>query len=264
MKTGIVLELKNGKAIIMKNNGEFISVPCQNGWKKGDVVQLNNNRRISLHFIYTLAACFVLTLLLGFSASQIYFTQTTLISIDVNPSIEISLNRFNKVISTKSMNQEGAEILSLVKLFNQDYSNAFNLIIDTEKKEGYFNKNRNIVVSVFARDKKKQTATLDEIKAKTNTVIQSRTGSCEVEYHEVDEQTVEQAHEQGVSAGKYYYLKQLLSVAPRIDIKKYTHHSIEQIKEQISECEEEHTGTQSGGHDDDKKEHDSMHEEHEE
>jgi hypothetical protein len=261
LKTGIVLELQSGKAIIMMNTREFITIPCQNGWKKGDIVQFNTNKRINLNFIHTLAACFVLTLLLGFSVNQIYFTQTSLVSIDVNPSIEISLNRFNRVISSKSFNQEGAEILSSIKLFHQDYSDALSLIINAEKKEGYMNKNGNIVVSVFTNSKKKQTAMSDVIKAKTATVLQSNIENCEVEYHEVDEQTVEQAHAQGVSAGKYYYLKQLLTVAPGIDITKYTHHSIEQLKEQISECKDEDRDSQPEGHDEDIQEHNHMHNE---
>ena len=43
-------------------------------------------------------ACFIF-LLFSFSGYGLYFTKTSIISIDINPSIELNINRFDRVIS---------------------------------------------------------------------------------------------------------------------------------------------------------------------
>ena len=51
---------------------------------------------------------------------------------------------------------------------------------------------------------------------------------------------VEAAHSCGVTAGKYIYLQKLEEAAPETDITQYSHCSIDEIKEHISNCESRH------------------------
>ena len=49
-----------------------------------------------------LASAFACVALLLFGGYWLYFTPTVEISIDVNPSIELGVNRFNRIVSLKS------------------------------------------------------------------------------------------------------------------------------------------------------------------
>ena len=44
MKTGIVIEITGKDAIVMKNGGEFITLPAKEGWKK-EISSLNRRKR---------------------------------------------------------------------------------------------------------------------------------------------------------------------------------------------------------------------------
>ena len=52
-------------------------------------------------------ACFALLLLGG---HWLYFTPTAAISIDINPSLELGVNRFDKVISVDGRNSDGTSV----------------------------------------------------------------------------------------------------------------------------------------------------------
>ena len=60
------------------------------------------------------------------------------------------------------------------------------------------------------------------------------------EYRAVTSEEVEAAHSCGVTAGKYIYLQKLEEAAPETDITQYSHCSIDEIKEHISNCESRH------------------------
>ena len=53
-----------------------------------------------------LAACLVLAAV-GLMGSRLYFEETAFVGIDVNPSIELGINRFDIVVSAKAYNEDG-------------------------------------------------------------------------------------------------------------------------------------------------------------
>lgn len=68
-------------------------------------------RRKSVYRKWALAAACFAIVLLGGQGYAAYFTPVSAISVDVNPSIELSINRFDKVISTESYNSDGDILL---------------------------------------------------------------------------------------------------------------------------------------------------------
>ena len=52
------------------------------------------------------AACLVVCLALA-GGYRLYFSPTSIISIDINPSIELSVNRFDKVVAVEGLNEDG-------------------------------------------------------------------------------------------------------------------------------------------------------------
>jgi len=62
---------------------------------------------------FALAACVALAAL-GFGGWNVYFTETAYINRELNPSIEIGVNRFDRVISENALNNDGQEVLDSV------------------------------------------------------------------------------------------------------------------------------------------------------
>ena len=78
------------------------------------------------HFIPAVA-CLLFILIGGY---WFYFTPTVEISIDVNPSIELGVNSFDKVISVSGYNDDGEELIKSLNIKFMDYSEAIDEILD--------------------------------------------------------------------------------------------------------------------------------------
>ena len=214
MKTGIVIEITGKDAIVMKNGGEFITLPAKEGWKKGDIIPVNRRKRPAVpirRFLAAAAACLCLAVSGG--GYHYYYAQAALISVDVNPSIELSVNRQDRVTSTAALNEDGKALLTGIR----------------------------------------QSRLLKEIRETADHALTTRAADGSTEYRAVTSEEVKAAHSCGVTAGKYIYLQKLEEAAPGTDISRYSHCSIDEIKDHISNCEKRHqtdsTESDSGGKD---------------
>ncbi len=60
----------------------------------------------------------------GFGCYHMYFTPVSAVSLDVNPSVELNINRFDKVVSVEAYNDEGEELVNSENVKYMDYSSA--------------------------------------------------------------------------------------------------------------------------------------------
>lgn len=82
-----------------------------------------------------LAACLLLVLCLG--GSYLYFTPTAYISVDINPSLELGVNRFDRVVSVEPYNEDGRVLAEALDLKYLDYRDALEQITTDSEMEGY-------------------------------------------------------------------------------------------------------------------------------
>lgn len=239
MKTGVVIELRDGMAVLFERGGGFVTVPARADWEIGAVVRFGARRHARTRLLAA-AACLALALGLGGGGSALYFTETALVSIDVNPSIELSLNRFDRVLSAAARNPEAEAVLAQAEATGKPYADALAAILDAERMGGYLQSSADVVVTVYAHDTAREAEVLGAVRTATDTAVAQRCDA-DAEYHTVDAQTVSGAHGRGVTAGKYLYLEQLRQADPQLDIAQFSHHSIPQLRGEIAACE-------AGGH----------------
>ena len=237
MKRGIVFEIHQSRATILKADGEFLSVPASEEWKPGDIVLLKEPRLkkfMSSYKLLATAAVFVLVVLAGFFGSNLYFTKTALISLDVNPSIEIGINRFGRIISVDAKNDEGEAILESLKIKNQDYADAIPDLLEQEELASYFEQESYVYLTVQADDVSMKQQLLNQME-RYKADIQSHHDQIIVEYSSVESGMVEQAHAHGVTAGKYKMLLELAKLDSEFEFSEYSHHSVGDLMETIQE-----------------------------
>lgn len=228
---GIVMEIEAGNAVVMKNNGIVDTVRAKPGWQAGDVVPIPA-RVVPFKALASIAACLVLAvgLLAGFT---LYHTQTTLVSIDVNPSIELSINRFDRVIAARSLNPEAEPILEDLPLKNLPYTEAVALLMENEVLDGYIVADALLVFSVQSDDATRQEVLLAELAQAADSVITGQYTDATTEYMLVDGEEVAAAHGHGMSAGKYKLVQELAEYVPDLDMDDYSHHSVTEIQGEI-------------------------------
>ena len=78
------------------------------------------------------AACMVVVLLLGMNGYSWFLAPVSYVSIDVNPSVELALNKLDRVVSATAYNKQGEELLKGMSLRGKKYIQAIEQIADSD------------------------------------------------------------------------------------------------------------------------------------
>ena len=142
-----------------------------------------------------------------------------IIGLDVNPSIQISVDNDGKVLEASAVNADGEKILDGMTLAGTDMKVAANAIVGSMLQQGYLNDISNsILVSVQAKDSAKGTSLQEELSSSLNQYLGSYAMSAAVmgQYIADDSEIVSFAKENGISEGKAYLIKTLAASDSRL------------------------------------------------
>jgi len=80
------------------------------------------------------------------------------VSVDVNPSVEFTINSKHKVIVTSAINQDASEVLDGLELKEKDLKSALVMVLEKAESLGYISDDKNyVLVSMALNDKNKKT-----------------------------------------------------------------------------------------------------------
>ena len=142
------------------------------------------------------AACLAIACLLFVGGYQLYFTPVAAISVDVNPSVELGVNRFDRVVDVDAYNADGQALADELGLEHEGYAQAVQRIVESAKVQELLAADEDLDVSVACADSERCDAMLAVLEQCTAAYSNA---SC----HHVDDAEVEQAHHAGLSFGKY-------------------------------------------------------------
>lgn len=129
---------------------------------EGEMLRMNtqtskkSNNMSWIKPLATIAAVFVL-LFVGLT-SYLNMAIDSIISFDINPSIELMVNRKEKVIRVKALNEDGEKVIGNMNFKNTDLDIAVNALIGSMLTNGYIDDMQNsILISVENSNKDKST-----------------------------------------------------------------------------------------------------------
>lgn len=142
-----------------------------------------------------------------------------IIGLDVNPSIQLSVDDNGKVIEASAVNKDGEKILDDMSLAGTDMKVAANAIVGSMLQQGFLNDISNsILVSVQAKDSAKGTSLQEELSSSLNQYLGSYALSAAVMGQCItdDSEIAAFAAENGISGGKAYLIKTLAASDSRL------------------------------------------------
>ncbi len=164
----------------------------------------------------------------------------SVIGIDVNPSIELSVNRKEKVLKAEPLNEDAEVILDDMDLKDVDLDIAVNALIGSMVRNGYLTDLDNAILVTVANDNKEKASVLRQ-----DVVIDIEES---LEAHQVqavvyDQQASEDdsvrklASEYGISYGKAYFLQELIAEndLSEEEMKSFAGMTMEEIAREIAE-----------------------------
>lgn len=115
-KRAVILEIDGRVARVLASGGEFRAIRAPRGLGVGDEVDLED--RVSAYGMFPrLALVATLVVFLVFSGAGLnalarsFNEVAAYVTVDINPSIELSVNRWGWVVSARALNAEGGDLL---------------------------------------------------------------------------------------------------------------------------------------------------------
>ena len=115
----------------------------------------------------SLAAAFACLCLLFTGGYWLYFTPTATISIDINPSIELGVNRFNRVVSVEGYNADGVKLAGELSAQHADYMDALNQVLANDTVAALLDADGVLTITVVGPEGEQTTNMLAGVEACT-------------------------------------------------------------------------------------------------
>ena len=190
--------------------------------------------------LFSLCIVLLLSLSGGVALNTIYMRTDTLVAIDVNPSIELSTNKKNKVISINAKNKDANIILEDMELINVDLNIAVNAIIGSMLKHGYLQDDENTIL-ISVSNKKEAKAKQIQNKIEKDFVdslkIVDKRATCIKQKFSKSNALEKMADELNISIGKLQFINQILELDDTLDINILAGMSMNELKALAQEYE---------------------------
>jgi len=202
-KTGLVLKVEKSRATLLTSTGEFVKVSLS---KKHPKIGENYCGQVYKKLIYLrylrAAASLLIVFLFGGGATYAYYAPVAKIQVIINPSIELLINRFDKIVKSSPLNADGATLLKNLHIKNKNIDEALTLVVEEAKNDNFINNNykeqgKTILVKVEAKDSDK-IINLDKFQQyisqnKINTKIDDNGKKTDQEFNKIDKNVNKEA-----------------------------------------------------------------------
>lgn len=184
--------------------------------EKGKVIYMEKKKNRGFAGFAAIAAVFVLLIAGIFIAKNngnIANTNNSLaavVSLDVNPSIELKVDKDEEVISVTGLNADGKKVLEGMDLEDTDLNVAVNAIIGSMLKHGYINEMANsILLSVSGVEGYDADALETKLASEVNALLKNGAVLSQ-NVSNADDKTVKLADEYGITVGKAALIQEIV------------------------------------------------------
>ena len=178
-------------------------------------------RRRWQNFAAAVAAALVLVIGGGsFFGWQYANAPDSLVDIDVNPSVQLTVSRNEKVLSCEALNADGTEIIDDMDLRGARLNVAVNALIGSMVQHGYIDELKNsVLITVANEDAAKAQALQESLMADISGLLAGESLDAAVMGQTIttrDQTLASQAETYGISAGKAALIQRILDTDPTL------------------------------------------------
>ena len=242
----VVVELNDSFAAILSDDGCIATVKNKN-YEIGQVIKIDKNKNNDIIKKITAFAASAAAFILLSTGTWAYSSPYTYVSVDVNPSIEITANRFDRVLSVRAVNDDGEDILNEIPLDDLKHhkiKNAISETVDQITEAGYFSNDSEggIIITTSSKNTDKADALAQELQQKVEIEAEQISDSITVEAYSVGKERLLAAKELGVTPGKLNLVEKLQEAAGKsnlINIEEWLNKPVKEILKATKEYKQQ-------------------------
>ena len=208
----VIVDLRNGQAAALCDDGRVIKL-TDPGYSLGQIVEVHERRRrtpIWVRWASTAAAAALL--LAGAGGGAAYAMPYGVVSLDVNPSLEYTINCFDYVLKVEGVNEDGKELLARMdtkQFVHHRIGDALEASVQQlEAVDWLGEESGEILISAGAKQPEHAERIVSALE---NDLRRTREG-LEIHAFTVSEEDIDAAHREGMSAGRHHMLGELKSL----------------------------------------------------
>jgi hypothetical protein len=206
----VIVDLKDTHAAALTDDGCIIKVKNRN-YVIGQVIDLKKSFTKNPVKMVSAAVSAAAVVLLFSVTAWAYLTPYTYVSLDVNPSIEYEVNRFDRVLSVQAVNGDGAEILKDLELNNKTIDEAVKDTVDQIAQAGYFEGDApgGVIISTSCKDSLSAENLANQLQSCAQETVKDSGTPVQVEAISVGLERVMEARTLGTTPGKLNLVQKL-------------------------------------------------------
>lgn len=199
---GLLVQARRHRGIVLTPDGRFVK-----GWLLGQRATLGQEVECSVLSVTSAgpvlaAACFLLILLFGFYRFSVQ-PAAAYVALDINPSLELTVNLAGKVTDSKGMNNDGRTLLAEQPVKGLPIYQAIGALVNQAIKHHYIATNKeNVVLATVTRIKQVEIDD-NQLRQMINNSLTAQKMPGQVLVEESTPADREAAQKEGLSAGRY-------------------------------------------------------------
>ena len=208
--------------------------------RKGTVINMTTRKPARKRWPALVAACLAVVLLLG--GGGVFYQRAnavaSVVSLDVNPSIELKVSRSEKVLACAPLNDDAKTILADMgggaDLKGAKLDVAVNAIVGSLVRNGYLNSiSSAIMISVEDKDTARAEKLQRELTSAVDGVLQTSEAKAAVLTQTLTQDAAreQQARENNISTGKAALVNRVLTINPSLKFDALAKLSVEELKD---------------------------------
>lgn len=206
--------------------------------RKGTVINMETKKTTKRRWTSLIAACLAVMLLGGGLFYQQVNAVASVVSLDVNPSIELKVNRSEKVLVCTPLNEDAKAILADMgngaDLKGAKLDVAVNAIVGSLVRNGYLDSiSSAIMISVEDKDAARAEKLQRELTSAVDGVLQTSEAKAAVLTQTLTQDAVreQQARENNISTGKAALVNRVLALNATLKFDALAKLSVEELKD---------------------------------
>ena len=207
--------------------------------RKGTVIPMTTKKTVNRKWTTLVAACLAVMLLCG---GGVFYQQAhavaSVVSLDVNPSIELKVSRNEKVLACAPLNEDAKAILADMSngadLKGAKLDVAVNAIVGSLVRNGYLDSiSSAIMISVEDKDTVRAEKLQRELTSAVDGVLQTSEAKAAVLTQTLTQDAAreQQARENNLSTGKAALVNRVLAINPALKFDALAKLSVEELKD---------------------------------
>lgn len=233
---GIVLEKKDGHAVLVDKQGKFYKVKDKNDIIVGTEYEGSMFLRLNKGLVFKVSALMIAATL-GIFGYNAYALPNAYVSLDINPSVELATNSFGTVIDVNPLNEDGEKLSEGLTLEGQKVEDALQNLIEEAKTEGYLDESLDnaVAVTVSTDDEAKGEDILKSVEEAVKSELENQNlEDTEIIAQNINTDRHKEAERLGISPGKMLLIEKLKAADLEVNAEEYANKPVREIMKALN------------------------------